>query len=117
MDELVEEFELGEKRRGQYEEEAGGVKPPLQSVVLCYYRIIYNSRLSPLAGGGARGGSDGAVAAFAFLEIEEGFEEAGAIEVWPESFYDKDFGVGDLPEKEIADAHFAAGADQKIGIG
>ena len=67
------------------------------------------------AGGGS--GVDGAVAAFAFLEVEEGFEETGAVEVGPEGFGDEDFGVGDLPEEEIADAHFAAGANQEIGIG
>ena len=70
-----------------------------------------------LAGGGGWRGSDSAVAAFAFLEVEEGFEEAGALEIGPESFRDKNFGVGDLPEEKIADAHFAAGADEKIGIG
>jgi len=50
------------------------------------------------------------------LEVEEGFEETGTIEVGPEGFGDEDFGVGDLPEKEITDAHFAAGADEQIGI-
>jgi hypothetical protein len=69
-----------------------------------------------LAGGGGRG-LDGAVAAFAFLIIEKGFEEARAIEIGPESFGDKDFSVGDLPKKEVADAHFAAGANEEIGIG
>ena len=68
-------------------------------------------------GGGAGGRSDGAVAAFAFLEVEEGFEKTGTIEIGPEGFGNEDFGVGNLPEEEIADAHFAAGADEEIGIG
>src|SRR6201997_5329524 len=72
---------------------------------------------STLAGGGAGGGGDGAVAAFAFLIVDEGFEEAGAIEIGPESFGDEDFGVGNLPEEEIADAHFAGGSDEEIGVG
>src|SRR5580704_16142455 len=70
--------------------------------------------------GGAFGGGVGvyaAVAAFAFLEVEDGFEETGAIEIGPEGFGDENFGVGDLPEKEIADANFSAGADEEIGIG
>jgi hypothetical protein len=58
-----------------------------------------------------------AVAAFAFLEIDQGVEQAGTIEIGPESFGDEDFRVGDLPEEEIADAHFAAGADEEIGLG
>ena len=75
------------------------------------------SRRTPkLAGGGGGGGGDGAIAAFAFLVIEEGFEEPGAIEIGPQSFRDKDFSIRDLPKKEIADAHFAAGANEEIGI-
>ena len=63
------------------------------------------------------GGAEAAVAAFAFLEIGERFEQAGAGKIGPESFGYVHFGVGDLPEQKIADAHFSAGADQKIGIG
>ena len=70
----------------------------------------------PLARGGAGGRGDGAVTAFAFLVVEEGFEEASAIEIGPERVGDKNFGVGDLPEEEIADAHLAAGSDQQVGI-
>ena len=73
-------------------------------------------RTAKSAGGGGWGAGDGAIAAFAFLVIEEGFEEAGAIEIGPQGFRDQDFGVGNLPEKEIADAHFAAGANEEIGI-
>jgi len=69
-----------------------------------------------LAGGGL-GGVDAPVATFAFLEVDERLEEAGAIEIRPESFGDEDFGVGNLPEKKIADAHFATGADKKIRVG
>ena len=60
---------------------------------------------------------EAAVAAFALLEIDQRFEQARAGEIGPESFGDVDFGVGDLPEQEIADAHFAAGANQQVGIG
>jgi hypothetical protein len=51
------------------------------------------------------------------LEVDERFEQAGAIEIWPEDFSDEDFGVGNLPEQEITYTHFAAGADEEIGIG
>jgi len=69
--------------------------------------------------GGAGGGSgvDTTVAAFALLEIEESFEETSTVEVGPKNIGDEEFGVRDLPEKEIADAHFSAGADEEIGIG
>ena len=40
-----------------------------------------------------------------------------AAEVRPERVRHPDFGVRNLPEQEIADAHFAARADQEIGIG
>ena len=53
-------------------------------------------------GAGRRSSFDPAVAAFSLLKIEESFEEAGAVEVRPEDIGDKDFGVGNLPEKEIA---------------
>jgi hypothetical protein len=63
-----------------------------------------------LAGDGGWG--YGAVAAFAFLVVEQRFQEAGAVKVGPECFGDENFGVGDLPEQKIADAHLATGADQ-----
>src|SRR5579862_3111720 len=58
-----------------------------------------------------------AVAPFALLVIDQRGVEFRAGEVRPKSFGDVNFGVGDLPEKEIAHPHFAAGADQKIRIG
>jgi hypothetical protein len=73
-------------------------------------------RESALAGGGG-GGVDGAIAAFALLEIEEGFQEACAVEIGPERFGDENFSVCDLPEKEIADAHFAGGANEEVRVG
>ena len=77
------------------------------------------ARGTPKSAGGAGGGSgvDATVAAFALLEIEKSFEETSAVEVGPENLGDEEFGVGDLPEKEIADAHFSAGTDEEIGIG
>ena len=57
-----------------------------------------------------------AVAAFALLEVEERFKEAGAIEIGPQCFGNKNLGVGDLPQEKITDTHFTTGADQQIGI-
>jgi hypothetical protein len=57
-----------------------------------------------------------AVAAIAFLEFYQGFEQAGAVEIGPQRFADVHFGVGDLPEEEIAYPHFSAGADEQIGV-
>src|SRR5271163_135517 len=58
-----------------------------------------------------------AVAAFAALEVGDGFEQMHPAEVGPEAVGDKDLGVGDLPEQEVRDALLAAGADDQIGIG
>src|SRR5579859_4320480 len=61
--------------------------------------------------------ADATVAAVALLEFEEGFEQARTVEVRPQGVGHKNFRVGDLPEQEVADAHFAAGANEQIGIG
>jgi hypothetical protein len=58
-----------------------------------------------------------AVAAFALLKIEQGLQKLGAREIRPEGFGHINFGVGNLPEQKIADAHFAAGADEQVRIG
>src|SRR5262245_35564020 len=62
-------------------------------------------------------GMNGAVTAVAFLVVDDGFEEMPGAEVRPERVGHPDFRVGNLPQQEITDTHFAAGADQKIGIG
>src|SRR5206468_4939868 len=59
---------------------------------------------------------DAAVAPLAFLVLEDGLEKMLAPEIRPICGSDPDFGIGDLPEKKVADAHFPAGADQQIGI-
>src|SRR5579862_7187681 len=61
--------------------------------------------------------ADAAVAAIALLEFDEGLEEPGAIEIRPQGIGDENLRVGNLPEQEVADAHFAAGADEQIGVG
>src|SRR5437867_11655947 len=63
-----------------------------------------------------RRGLDTAVAAVALLVRDNGFEEMAPSEIRPERFGDPDLGVRDLPEQEVADAHFTAGANQQIGI-
>ena len=47
----------------------------------------------------------------------QGLEELRLAEIWPKRRGDDEFGVGNLPQKEIADAHFAAGPNQQIRIG
>ena len=58
-----------------------------------------------------------AEAAFAALEVGDGFEQMDAAEVGPEALGDEDLGVGDLPQKIVGDAHLARGADEQIGVG
>ncbi len=64
-----------------------------------------------------RRGAEAAEAAVAPLVFEDGLEEFGAAEVRPQGVGDVKFGVGDLPEEEVADAHFAGGADEEVGVG
>src|SRR5581483_2623593 len=51
------------------------------------------------------------------LEIEQRLQVFALAEVGPQGRGHVELAVGDLPEIEIAQAHLAAGADQKIGIG
>ncbi|MFM1945427.1 MAG: hypothetical protein RI897_4409 [Verrucomicrobiota bacterium] len=62
-------------------------------------------------------GLDGAEAAVTFGVFVEGVEELGFSEVGPERGGDDEFGVGDLPEEEVRDAEFAAGADEEVRVG
>ncbi len=58
-------------------------------------RVNEPDSLGLASGGGWR--LDGSIAAFALLIVEEGFEEARAVEVRPQRFGDEDFGIGNLP--------------------
>ncbi len=57
------------------------------------------------------------VAAFAVLVLGDDVEQMGLVEVGPEHGGEEEFGVGDLPEQEVADALLAAGADEDVGVG
>ena len=61
--------------------------------------------------------SQGAEAAVAAIVFFEGGEELGFAKIGPEGLSDDEFGVRDLPKEEVADAHFAAGANHEIRIG
>ena len=64
-----------------------------------------------------RPGAQAAEPPVALLVVQNGVQQIGAPEVGPQSVRDVQLGVRDLPEQEIADAHFTRGPDQKIGIG
>src|SRR6187402_86673 len=51
--------------------------------------------------------SNAAVAAVAALEFNDAFEQMQAAEVRPEEVGDVKLRVGNLPEEEVGDAHFA----------
>src|SRR5687767_13613403 len=53
----------------------------------------------------------------AALEVRDCVEELALPEVRPQGVGDVDLRVRDLPEKEIADAHLAARANEQIGVG
>ena len=60
---------------------------------------------------------DAAEAAAAGCEIAQGFVEFFDGEFGPEGVGDVELGVADLPEEVVADAHFAGGADEEVGVG
>ncbi len=66
---------------------------------------------------GAARGFQPTVAALTILKIQERFEKARPRKIGPERFGYVHFGIRDLPKEEVAHAHFAAGANQKIGVG
>src|SRR5947209_867945 len=59
---------------------------------------------------------DPTISTFAFLVRDKGFVETRFVEIGPQCVRHPDFGIGDLPEKKVADAEFSARADQEIGI-
>src|SRR5690349_5465996 len=59
----------------------------------------------------------GAIPAIASMILADGKFQILPGEVGPETIEEDELGVGALPEQKIADAFFAAGADQKIRVG
>src|SRR5271170_1407090 len=57
-----------------------------------------------------------AVAPLAFLKIYQRFQQPHARKIRPQRLGHVNLRVGNLPQQKIADPHFAAGADQQIGI-
>src|SRR6266540_3191613 len=53
----------------------------------------------------------------ACLVIEQGLVQFSGVEVGPVHVGEIEFGVGKLPEQEVAYPHLSAGTDQKIGVG
>src|SRR5687768_16870482 len=66
---------------------------------------------------GDRRRDNGPVAAVALLIREDRFQQMAAAEIRPQRVGHPDLRVCDLPQQKIADTHFAARADQQIGIG
>jgi len=50
------------------------------------------------------------------LIIENRPQQFGTGEIRPQRFGHVELSIGDLPQQEITDAHFAGGANEKIGI-
>src|SRR5262249_43928606 len=78
-------------------------------------RVVSPRKRLPCSAGGALSG-DTAIATFASAELSDGLLEVLLAEVGPQRVDEHQFGVGALPQQEIADALLAAGADQEIGI-
>ena len=53
----------------------------------------------------------------AACEFSQGLMQLPAGEIRPEDLGEVQFRIGELPEKKIADAHFAAGPDEQVGVG
>src|SRR6185437_1388316 len=65
---------------------------------------------------GADGFGDAAEAAVAGEEVVEGFGEVFGLKFGPHAGREEKFGVGAFPEKEIAEAAFASGADEQVDV-
>src|SRR6185295_10980711 len=74
------------------------------------------SRAGPSAFTSPRGSARSAKAAASALEVIDRLIEMLAPEIGPEGVRDPELRVRELPEQEIRDAEFAAGADQEIRI-
>src|SRR5262249_50954685 len=59
----------------------------------------------------------GTVSTVAAVIFADGIFEIALGEIRPQAIEKDQLGIGQLPEQEIADALFAAGADNEIGIG
>src|SRR5215475_13260217 len=59
----------------------------------------------------------GAIPAVAAMKLTDGKFEVVAGEVGPEAIEENQLRIGALPEQEVADALFSAGADQQVRIG
>src|SRR5438045_2159079 len=57
------------------------------------------------------------VAPFTLLIFLDALQQVSTTEFGPQCGSHIDLGVGKLPEKKITQPHFAAGADNQIGIG
>ena len=62
-------------------------------------------------------GIEAAEASIALLESGDAFQQVFAAKIGPEALRHEDFGIGDLPEEVVGDAHLARGADEQVGIG
>src|SRR5258707_8243308 len=60
---------------------------------------------------------DAAIAPLTPAKLDDRLLQMLLAEIRPQGVDEHQFGVGALPEQEIADALFAAGADQEVGIG
>src|SRR5205823_65953 len=49
-------------------------------------------------------------------EVAQGLVQGRPVEVGPALFRDPEFGIGNLPQQEIADAHLPSGPDQQIRV-
>ncbi len=46
-----------------------------------------------------------------------GAVKLGLVEIGPQTIRDPNLGIADLPQQEVADAHFVGGADEQVGLG
>src|SRR5262249_4830199 len=74
-------------------------------------------RLRSVDDGEHRGFIQTAEPALAFLIIDDGGEKVRSAEIRPQRVSHINLRICDLPQKKIAHAHLAAGADQQVGIG
>src|SRR5271155_2213056 len=60
--------------------------------------------------------ADATIPPLALLKLHQRLKQLRAVEIRPQRLSNQYFGVSNLPQQEIADAHLPAGPNQQVGI-
>src|SRR5438874_2883421 len=95
----------------------GSQGEPYQVAAIAIGASTRADRMRSVSRPGSARANRGTVAALAATIIGDRLLKIGTAEIGPQRLGKDELGIGALPQQEIADALFAAGADQKVGSG